>query len=333
VRPPPGLTSSPPLLGRGCDPLPRDVLDKLPNLAVVGIMALSLARHQPEELLSRGVTLINASAAYAGSVAEFALGLAILARRHAFASHELMREGGWGVARRTPGVRGALERAARVLRPGVRAMGLESVLLRAWRAGKPLMGANLPPSAVARDLQGATVGLIGWGANARAFAQRLLNAGARVRVHSQHATAQQISAIGATPCSLGEALAAEIVSLHRGLTRDSRHCLGAAELAMLRPGSVLINIARGALIEPVALLERLRRGDIFACLDTYDEEPLAASHPLRRLANVFLTSHIAGGSRDMHAAGCPRGRQQGSRLSGRAARPIASPYERLRTMT
>ena len=64
---------------------------------------------------------------------------------------------------------------------------------------------------------------------------------------------------------------------------------------------MLINVARGALIEPGALLARLRRGDIFACLDTFEEEPLAASHPLRGLPNVFLTSHIAGGSEDMHA--------------------------------
>jgi phosphoglycerate dehydrogenase-like enzyme len=97
-------------------------------------------------------------------------------------------------------------------------------------------------------------------------------------------------------------LAADIVSLHRGLTESTRHCLGAAELAKLRPGTVLINVARGALIEPNALLARLKRGDIFACLDTYEEEPLIASHALRRLPNVFLTSHIAGGSPDNYAA-------------------------------
>src|SRR6202030_540544 len=92
------------------------------------------------------------------------------------------------------------------------------------------------------------------------------------------------------------------VSLHRGLTPATRHFLGAAELARLRPGAVLINVARGALIAPDALLARLRQGDVFACLDTFEEEPLAASHPLRSLPNVFLTSHIAGGSPDMHAA-------------------------------
>jgi phosphoglycerate dehydrogenase-like enzyme len=107
---------------------------------------------------------------------------------------------------------------------------------------------------------------------------------------------------GVVSVSLGEALAADIVSLHRGLTPATQHFLGAAELAKLRPGAVLINIARGALIEPAALFERLRQGDIFACLDTYEEEPLPHDSPLRRLPNVFLTSHIAGGSPEMHEA-------------------------------
>ena len=101
---------------------------------------------------------------------------------------------------------------------------------------------------------------------------------------------------------MSEVLAADIVSLHRGLTPATRHFLGAAELARLRPGAVLINIARGALIAPDALLARLRQGDIFACLDTYEDEPLDDDDPLRRLPNVFLSSHIAGGAPDMHAA-------------------------------
>jgi phosphoglycerate dehydrogenase-like enzyme len=96
-------------------------------------------------------------------------------------------------------------------------------------------------------------------------------------------------------------LAADIVSLHRGLSPATRHCVSASELSRLRPGAVLINVARGALIEPDALIARLRRGDIVACLDTFEQEPLPRRHPLRRMPNVFLTSHIAGGSPDMHA--------------------------------
>jgi phosphoglycerate dehydrogenase-like enzyme len=184
----------------------------------------------------------------------------------------------------------------------------------------------------ARDLAGATVGLIGWGANAAAFTARLLQAGARVLVYSEHARAEVIERSGATQAPLSAVLAADIVSLHRGLTQRTTHCLGREELACLRPGAVLINVARGALIDPVALLQRLERGDVFACLDTYEPEPLPRSHPLRRLPNVFLTSHIAGGSRDMHESAAEEVvRKVAAYLSGESTEVITA--ERLQTMT
>jgi phosphoglycerate dehydrogenase-like enzyme/predicted dehydrogenase len=318
------------ILGRGSSPLPADVLDKLPNLGVVGIVALSLARHEPEVLLARGVRLLNGSSAYAQSVAEFALGLAILGRRRAFLSHDVMREGGWGTVPRAPGFKGRLDRAARALRPAVRRVGLEPFLLRLWK--KTSLGVPGPGSVRPRDLQGATVGLVGWGENARAFAERIRRAQAQVLVYSEHAAEDDIRSSGAVPVSLTEVLAADIVSLHRGLTERTRHCLGAAELAKLRPGTVLVNIARGALIEPGALLARLKRGDIFACLDTYDEEPLIASDPLRSLPNVFLTAHIAGGSPDNYAAAAIEVvRKVAAHLAGEVTQPICA--ERLRTMS
>ena len=291
------------ILGRGSSPLASDVLDKLPRLAVVGIMALSLARHDPESLLERGITVLNASGAYAVSVAELALGLAILGRRRAFASHSVMRAGGWGTDPGLTGLRGLLRRTGRRARPAFKAVGLEPTMLRLWRKALARGGDNSRPSVTApRDLQGAVVGLLGWGENASVFASHLLRVGAHVVVYSEHARDEDIRLMGATPVSLAEALASDIVSLHRGLTKHTLHFLGEAELNKLRPGTVLINTARGALIEPKALRARIGRGDIFACLDTYEDEPPAADDPLRRFPNVFLTSHIAGGSRDMHAA-------------------------------
>jgi phosphoglycerate dehydrogenase-like enzyme/predicted dehydrogenase len=321
------------ILGRGSSALPADILAKLPHLAVVGIVALSLARHEPEALLARGVRLLNGSAAYAESVAEFALGLAILGRRRAFLSHDVMRAGGWGTVPRAPGFKGMLNRAARGLRPAIKAAGLETLFLRLWKAASPFVGVSGRSTAVRpRDLQGATVGLVGWGANARAFAQRLGRAQAHVLVYSEHAAEDDIRSSGAVPVSLNEVLAADIVSLHRGLTERTRHCLGTAELAKLRPGTVLINIARGALIEPNALLARLKRGDVFACLDTYEEEPLIASHPLRTLPNVFLTSHIAGGSPDNYAAAAMEVvRKVTAHLADDGTQSISA--ERLRTMS
>jgi phosphoglycerate dehydrogenase-like enzyme/predicted dehydrogenase len=320
------------ILGRGSSALPAEILAKLPQLAVVGIVALSLARHEPEVLLARGVRLINGSSAYAESVAEFALGLAILGRRRAFLSHDVMRAGGWGTVPRATGFNGMLSRTARGLRPAIKAAGLEKVSLQIWKAAAPLVGVSGQSTVRSRDLRGATVGLVGWGANARAFAERLGRAEAHVLVYSEHAAGDDIRSSGAAPVSLSEVLAADIVSLHRGLTASTRHCLGAAELAKLRPGTVLINIARGALVEPNALLARLKRGDIFACLDTYEEEPLIASHPLRSLPNVFLTSHIAGGSPDNYAAAAIEVvRKVTAHLADGVTQSISA--ERLRTMS
>jgi phosphoglycerate dehydrogenase-like enzyme/predicted dehydrogenase len=320
------------ILGRGSSALPADVLAKLPNLRVAGIVALSLARHEPEALLERGVRLVNGASAYAESVAEFAFGLAILGRRRAFLSHDVMRAGGWGTVPRIPGVKGMLVRAARGLRPAIRAAGLEASFLRLWRAASPLVGVSAQGAARPRDLQGASVGLVGWGENACAFAERLGRAQAHVLVYSEHAPEEDIRRSGAVPASLGEVLAADIVSLHRGLTERTRHCLGAAELAKLRPGTVLINVARGALIEPNALLTRLKRGDMFACLDTYEEEPLIGPHPLRNLPNVFLTAHIAGGSPDNYAAAAVEVvRKVAAHLADEGMPSISA--ERLRTMS
>jgi phosphoglycerate dehydrogenase-like enzyme/predicted dehydrogenase len=325
--PRPDITAA--LLGTGPCVLTAEMLDKLPNLQVAGLAALSFARHNPELLLDRGVTLVNASVACADSVAEFAFGLAVLARRRAFASDRIMKRGGWGVIPQPHGWKGALWRTGRTLRPALKRAGVEGALLKTWR--RTLHGIDGSQARPARDLRGATVGLIGWGANAEAFAARLLASGAKVSVFSEHASPADIRRAGAEPASLADALAADIVSLHRALSPATRGCLGAAELARLRPGSVLINVARAALIDRQALLERLRKGDVFACLDVFEDEPPPAADALRRLPNAFLTSHIAGGSKDMHGAAVREALDKIERHL--AGEPAQSPMrERLATM-
>jgi len=242
----------------------------------------------------------------------------------------LMRLGGWGTAARARGLGGGLRRAALRVRPGIARLGLEPPLRLLWQAAR--QQASGGQAAQPALLCGATAGLIGWGANARAFTTRLIDAGARVRVWSEHATDTELALTGAAAAPLAQVLAADIVSLHRGLTPATRHALGVAELGRLRPGALLINLARGALIEPDALLACLRRGDIFACLDTYEEEPLAPSHPLRTLPNVFLTSHLGGGSADMHAAAAAEvSAKVAAYLRGESVESLSA--GRLKTMT
>jgi phosphoglycerate dehydrogenase-like enzyme/predicted dehydrogenase len=320
------------ILGNGAEPFAQDELARMPGLRVVGVVGLSLARYGADELLARNVTLVNASEAYAESVAEFALGVAILGRRRAFLSHEIMRRGGWGTDRRGFGFAGFSRRLFGRLRPVLKSAGLESMFLRTVRAARPAVQRSGSDKRPALELRGATVGLIGWGSNARAFTSRLLTAGARVLVYSEHAKESDIRGTGAVAASLAEVLASDIVSLHRGLNSQTRHALGATELDRLRPGALLINVARGALIQPDALLARLKRGDVFACLDTFEVEPLNGSHALRALPNVFLTSHIAGGSPDMHRHAAEEVvRKVAANLEANAVQHVSP--DRLRNMT
>jgi D-3-phosphoglycerate dehydrogenase len=87
---------------------------------------------------------------------------------------------------------------------------------------------------------------------------------------------------------------ADVLSLHIALTDETRGTIGAAELAKLKPGAILVNTARGALVDEAAMIAALESGHLrHAGLDVFTNEPLAAGHPLTRLPNVTLTSHAA----------------------------------------
>ena len=122
------------ILGPGAPPLSPAVLNKMPRLAIVGVAALSLVRYAPEMLLARGITVVNASTAYAQSVAEFALGLAILGRRRAFVSHHIMRGGGWGTHPQVAACAPLRKERDAKWRPAIAASGLEPFARRMWKA-------------------------------------------------------------------------------------------------------------------------------------------------------------------------------------------------------
>lgn len=87
---------------------------------------------------------------------------------------------------------------------------------------------------------------------------------------------------------------ADILSLHLPLSKDTRHLINAASLAKMKPTSLLLNTARGGLVETVALAAALEGGQIAgAGLDVFEKEPLEEDHPLRNSANAVLTSHIS----------------------------------------
>ncbi len=146
------------------------------------------------------------------------------------------------------------------------------------------------------ELEGATVGLVGAGAIGSRVARILLAFGADVQVADPYATALPE---GVRRVDLDELFAtSRVVSLHARVTDETRGLVDAVRIASMPPGSVLVNCARGALLDHAALAVALRTGHLFAAgLDVFDVEPLPADHPLRGAPNVVLTPHLAGASR------------------------------------
>ncbi|GAB3475891.1 D-3-phosphoglycerate dehydrogenase [Amycolatopsis cihanbeyliensis] len=149
------------------------------------------------------------------------------------------------------------------------------------------------------ELEGTTVGLVGYGAIGSRVARVLVAFGARVLVADPYADPSSVAADGAGLVQLDDLLRrSRVVSLHARLTERTRHMIDAAKLDLLPEGAVLVNTARGGLLDYRPLPEGLRSGRLGAlALDVYDDEPPPADWPLRNAPNVIATPHLAGASR------------------------------------
>jgi D-3-phosphoglycerate dehydrogenase / 2-oxoglutarate reductase len=139
------------------------------------------------------------------------------------------------------------------------------------------------------ELGGKTLGLLGFGGIAGHMARLASGAGMRVLAWNRRPR----TAAGVTFVDLPELLAeSHVLSLHLLLTDETRHILDAAALAAMRPGAILVNTARGGLVDEGALVAALQSGHLrHAALDVFDTEPLPAGHPFAALPNVTLAAH------------------------------------------
>ncbi len=147
------------------------------------------------------------------------------------------------------------------------------------------------------ELETATVGLIGYGAIGRMVGRILRGFGAKVLVYDP--LAEIDAADGVESAALDELLQrANVVSIHARETPESRGMIGREQLALLQKGAVVVNCARGALLDYAALADSLETGHLFAAAaDVFPVEPLPKDSPLLRLQNFIMTPHIAGGTR------------------------------------
>jgi D-3-phosphoglycerate dehydrogenase len=147
------------------------------------------------------------------------------------------------------------------------------------------------PRTEGRQLTGKTIGLVGFGGIAAEVARIAAGSGMRVLAWSRSAKAVP----GVRFVEIGTLLAeSDVLSLHLLLTEETRGFVSAECIARLRPGVLLVNTARGALVDEEAMVAALRSGHIgHAALDVFNDEPLPAGHVLATLANVTLSAHSA----------------------------------------
>ena len=175
---------------------------------------------------------------------------------------------------------------ARSLGPALRLRG------EAW-------GERVAMRRAAFELSGLTMGIVGFGGTGRAIAQRARGFGMEVRAVDAMpvpATAEVRMVLGMN--KLDEMLArCDVVAVCAPLTAETHHLFNRERFAQMKPGSVIMNVTRGEIIELDALIEAIQSGQLRgAALDVVEGEPLPADHPVFALDNVVMTPHTAGAS-------------------------------------
>ena len=151
-----------------------------------------------------------------------------------------------------------------------------------------------PTGWLGRDLMGATVGIIGLGKIGTAVAERLKPFGCNLIFTNRSPRPDQEEILSARQVDLDELLSSsDFICLHVPLTKQTKGMINKEAFKKMKPNTILINAARGTVVDTDALLEALQTGQILAAgLDVTDPEPLPPDHPLYELPNCFITPHI-----------------------------------------
>jgi (S)-sulfolactate dehydrogenase len=187
-------------------------------------------------------------------------------------------------------------------------IGAAMLLLRgAYSSSTAVASGDWPRAALAsgRELSGKTLGIVGFGGIGRLVARLGRALGMRVVASDPqvHASAAAWREEGAESRELDALLAeADVVTLHVPLVDATRHLVDAARLARMKPDAILINTARGGVVDEAAVAAALKSGRLGgAALDVFEHEPLAAGSPLAGCPNLLLTPHIAGVTAESNA--------------------------------
>lgn len=151
-------------------------------------------------------------------------------------------------------------------------------------------------------IMGSTLGIVGLGRIGRAVATRARGLGMKVISHDPFASREFAEQWEIDLVSLDDLYCrSDYITLHSPATAETRHMINAQSLKRMKPGAVLINTARGALIDEPALIDALKSGHLRgAGLDVFEKEPLPITSPLLKMSNVLVSGHVAGLDHESH---------------------------------
>ncbi len=234
----------------------RQIIEEAPRLRVIGAAGAGVDHIDVSAATAAGIPVVNNVGIGPVPVAEHAVGLMLSLARRIVAGDRGVRRDHWACRER-------------------------------------LIGPDL-----GIELTGKTVGIVGFGFIGQRVAMICRGGfGARVLAYDPFLDDGIFAAAGVERRrALRDLLSeADFVTLHMPLTEETRHAIGAEQVGYMKPTAYLINCARGAIIDEVALVRALREGRIAgAGIDVFDQEPPTPENPLFQLENVVLTPHIAG---------------------------------------
>lgn len=176
------------------------------------------------------------------------------------------------------------------------ALGFTIVSLKdMWRLSRETRDGGWGSVSNVREVYGVTVGVVGAGRAGSHYVKLLRQFDVRIVLYDPFVSEERAREMGAHKVTLEELLEqSDVISIHLPSIPETYHMFNAERLALMKDSCVLINTARGSVIDEDALVAELSKGRFFACLDVTDPEPPSPEHPFRTLPNVVLTPHIAG---------------------------------------
>lgn len=246
------------IVNHGAPRVTAGVLDGAPNLKLVGELEGDrfAQRIDVEACIARGIKAVDTTHASSLPVSEWALAMMLMGLKNVGAHYRHM------------------------------------ISDELW--GTPEQRRTAPEFQMMGDLTGRTVGLIGGGNIARRLIELLEPFRVHILVHDPYLPREVAAALDFTMTSLENVLSVpDVVVCLVPHTPATEGMLGKREFELISPGAVFVNVSRGQVMQTQALIDRLSKNDIYACLDVFNPEPVPTDSPVRKMWNAFLTPHIA----------------------------------------